>query len=155
MATNYFNKGSNTVSRSGIIKDAFVDASSTTIDIEQPAHSILVKAVAHVIDAGTSTGNGNWGYEVGTTADPDAFAIDVDGFDATGTGPVANTIVQCIHGSDSVATKSFTAATAGTAAPGYTSDVRYLRCTATCSDVTSVDAAGKVAFTLFFDVLPS
>ena len=154
MPTYIYNKGGNTVSRSGIIVDAFVDNDSTTIDIEQPANSILTKAIAHVVEAGVSTGNANWGYKVGTTSAPDAFAIDADGFDATGTGPAADTVVVCIHGSDSVQDKSFTAATAGTAAPGYTDVARKIRCTATCGNVTSVDQAGKVSFTLFFDILP-
>ena len=142
------NKGSNTISRSGIIVDAFVDNGSTFIDVEQPAGSVLVSARAHILEAGTSTGNGNWGYKIGTTTDDDAFSIDVNGFDAAGTGPLKNTLVDCpISG-------SLTTAEAGTAAPGYADDARSIRCTATCSDVTSVDAAGKVAFTLFFEVLP-
>lgn len=148
MAKYLRNKGSNTISRSGIIVDAFVDNSSTFIDIEQPAGSVLVSARAHILEDGTSTGNGNWGYKIGTTTDDDAFSIDVDGFDAVGTGPVKNTLVDC------PITGNLTAAAAGTAAPGYSDDARSIRCTATCSDVTSVDVAGKVAFTLFFEILP-
>jgi hypothetical protein len=148
MAKFLRNKGSNRISRSGIIVDAFVDNGSTFIDIEQPAGSVLVSAKAHILDTAKSTGNGNWGYKIGTTTDDDAFSIDVDGFDATGTGPLKNTLVDCpISG-------SLTAAAVGTAAPGYADDARSIRCTATCSDVTSVDDAGKVAFTLFFEILP-
>ncbi len=154
MATNIFNKGSNSVSRSGIIVDAFVDNDSTTIDIEQPANSILTKAIAHVVEAGVSTGSADWGYKVGTTGDDDKFAVDADGFDASGTGPAADTVVVCIPASGTVESKSFTAAQAGTAADGYSSVARKIRCTATCGNVTSVDQAGKVAFTLFFDILP-
>jgi hypothetical protein len=154
MATYIYNKGSNSVSKSGIIVDAFVDDGSTTIDIEQPANSILTKAIAHVVEAGVSTGSADWGYKVGTTSDDDLFAIDANGFDSSGTGPNADTIVVCIPASGTLESKSFTAATAGTAAPGYTDVARKIRCTATCGNVTSVDKAGKVAFTLFFDILP-
>jgi hypothetical protein len=148
MAKYLRNKGSNIVSRSGIIVDAFVDNGSTFIDVEQPAGSILVSAKAHVLEAGISTGNANWGYKIGTTAVDDAFSADADGFDASGTGPAKNTLVNC------PIANSITAATAGTAAPGYTDDARSIRCTATCGDVTSIVSAGKVAFTLFFEILP-
>ena len=148
MAKFLRNKGSNTISKSGIIVDAFVDNSSTFIDIEQPAGSILVSARAHILETGTSTGSANWGYKIGTTTDDDAFSIDADGFDVSGTGPVKNTLVDC------PITASLTAATAGTAAPGYADDARSIRCTVTCGSVTSIDAAGKVAFTLFFEILP-
>lgn len=154
MPTYIYNKGGNTVSRSGIIVDAFVDNDATSIDIEQPANSILTKAIAHVVEEGASTGSANWGYKIGTVSDDDAFAIDADGFDASGTGPAADTLVFCVHNSATLISKTFSGATVGTAAPGYSDVARKIRCSATCGSVTSINKAGKVAFTLFFDILP-
>ena len=147
MATYKYNKGSNTVSRSVIVDDAFEDSTDVVADLVQPAGSVISKILVRIVEAPESTGNANWGYKVGTASDDDAFAIDADGFDAAGTGPAANTLVNAT-------VTSFTSATAGTAAVGYSADERTLKCALTCSDPTSVDTAGKAEFTIFFDILP-
>ena len=85
MATYSWNKGSNTVSRSVTIDDAFEDSVDVVADLQQPANSIISKILVRIVDAPASTGNANWGYKVGTASDDDQFAIDADGFDAAGT----------------------------------------------------------------------
>jgi len=149
MATYRFNKGSNTVSRSVIIDDAFEDSVDVVADLDQPANSIISKILVRIVDAPASTGNADWGYKVGTASDDDQFAIDADGFDDDGTGPAANTIVTA------TLTDIYSTAGGGAAANGFTAEERVLKCACTCSDPTSVDTAGKVEFTIFFDILPS
>lgn len=148
MATYSWNKGSNTVSRSVIINDAFEDSVDVVADLQQPANSIISKILVRIVEAPASTGNADWGYKVGTASDDDQFAIDADGFDAAGTGPAANTLVTA------TLTDVYSTAAAGAAANGFTADERTLKCACTCSDPTSVDTAGKVEFTIFFDILP-
>lgn len=146
MATYEWNNGSITVSKSVTVDGAFEDSVEVSAEITQPANSILSKILIRVVEKGLSNGNANWGYKIGTASDDDVFAIDADGYDAAGTGPVAGVVLN-------PTLTSYTSATAGTAAVGYSSTERTIYCVNTCSNPTSVTEPGKVEFTLFFDIL--
>lgn len=151
MATFRFNKGSNSVSRSVVVTDAFVQNDAVEVEIEQPAHSLLTKAYIRCVSEPTLTASMDLGFKIGTQTGGTEIANDADGIiDAAGNTTAFKTgaMVKCgITQVDSPGTD-----TARAAQTEYTEDARTLFCNTTATD-SAISDAGKVEWVLFFEIL--
>lgn len=150
MATYRYNKGSNTVTRSVIVTDAFVQNSSVEAEIEQPANSIITKAYIRCVSQPTVTASMDLGFKIGTTTGGTEIVDDPDGIiDAA-----ANTTAFKTDGVVSISLSPTTSAgnTAIAADAKYTPTARTLFLNTIASN-SAVSAAGEVEWILFFDVL--
>tara|TARA_R110002012_G_scaffold309939_1_gene517331 strand:+ start:495 stop:959 length:465 start_codon:yes stop_codon:yes gene_type:complete len=151
MATFRFNKGSNSVSRSVVVTDAFVQAAAVEVEIEQPAHSLLTKAYIRCVSEPTLTADMDLGFKIGTSTGGTEISLDADGIiDEAGNTTAFKTgaMVQC--GITQVDASGTDAARA--AQTEYTEDARTLFCNTTAS-AAAIAAAGKVEWVLFFEIL--
>lgn len=150
MATYSWNKGSNTVTRSVRVTDAFVQNSSVEAEIEQPAGSFLSKAYIRCVSQPTVTASMDLGFKIGTTTGGSEIVVDADGIiDAA-----ANT--TAFKTDATVAIDLSPTASAGNtgilADANYTNDNRTLFLNTTATNSAIADA-GTVEWILFFDVI--
>lgn len=149
MADITYTKGSNSIIRKAVVKDAFVQNSSVEVEIQQPAGSILTKAYVKCADQPTITAAIDLGFKIGTTTGGTNIANDADGIiDNAG-----NTTAFKTGGIVAVdLTTSSAANTAIAADAAYTDTARTLYCNTTATD-SAISAAGTVEWILFFDML--
>ncbi len=150
MATiTYPNKGSNTIQRKVVVKDAFVQNDAVEAEISQPAGSYLSKVYIKCNAQPTVTAAMDLGFKIGTASDGNEIVEDADGIiDAAG-----NTTAFKTGGIVAVdLTTSSAGNTAVAADASYTDSERTLFCNTTASD-SAISAAGTVEWILFFDIL--
>jgi hypothetical protein len=151
MADITYTKGSNSIIRKAVVKDAFVQNDSVEVEIQQPAGSILTKAYVKCAAQPTVTASMDLGFKIGTTTDGNEVVEDADGIiDGAGNTTAFKTgaLVKCgITQVDSPGTDTARAANAE-----YTDEERTLFCNTTASD-SAVSAAGTVEWILFFEIL--
>ena len=151
MADITYTKGSNSIIRKAVVKDAFVQNSSVEVEIQQPAGSILTKAYVKCAAQPTVTASMDLGFKIGTTTGGTEIADDADGIiDGAGNTTAFKTgaLVKCgITQVDSPGTDTARAANAE-----YTDQERTLFCNTVASN-SAVSAAGTVEWILFFEIL--
>ena len=150
MATYFWNKGSNTVTRSVRVTDAFVRDSAVEAEIEQPAGSFLSKAYIRCVSQPTITASMDLGFKIGTTTGGTEIVSDSDGIidNANNTTAFKTNATVSIN----LAPTTSGANTGITADSEYTAEARtlFLNTTATNAAIT---AAGTVEWILFFDII--
>lgn len=151
MAEITYTKGSNSIIRKAVVKDAFVRNSSVEVEIQQPAGSILTKAYVKCAAQPTVTAAMDLGFKIGTATGGTQIADDADGIiDGAGNTTAFKTgaLVKCgITQVDSPGTD-----TARAANTEYTDEERTLFCNTVASD-SAVSVAGTVEWILFFEML--
>jgi hypothetical protein len=151
MAEYTYNKGSNSIIKKVVVKDAFVQNDSVEAEISQPAGSLLTKAYIKCAAQPTVTAAMDLGFKIGTTTGGTEIANDADGIiDGAGNTTAFKTgaMVKCgITQVDSPGTDTARAAQAE-----YTDSERTLFCNTVASD-SAVSTAGTVEWILFFEIL--
>lgn len=150
MAKYSYNKGSVSFCRNAFVEDAFVQSSSTFVEIEQPAGSVITKVYVRFDDAPATAAASTLGFKLGTAEDGSQIIADAsaNNLKAANATLIANNAIVTIPAA------SLTAVGQGApaAAAAYTGDDRTIFATLTASNHDITDA-GKVDITVFFDMI--